>query len=563
MDCLTDQSMYAPGAKVSATLLHMPEGCARVQVTLSHLENEVLRMELGAESEFSFTLPDADFTGYLLRAEALSEDGETIKTAFTGVDCSSTWTKFPRYGYVWDYTTVAQPKEKIALMSRYHLNGIQFYDWQYRHHQPIAEDISSWKDWSGRTIYGDTIRAYIEEAHARNMACMAYNLVYGANKTYQTDGSGVDPAWRLRKAAGADFTFNMNASLGDVGVLQFFNLLDPGWQSYIFAQEKKVFDTFDFDGWHGDTVGEYGRMQTADGGPLGYDEQGAPIRLVKDTYLRFLNAAKAALGDKYLAFNPVGAQGIGQVNVSDVDVLYTEFWPWDADADGVPYATYDSLHKAIEQASAQSGGKSLIVAAYVNYKNPKSSFNEPAVRMMDSVVFASGGARIELGNGDNMLSDEYFPSDYKKHMKRELPTHVQRLYDFAVAYENLLRDGQTPIERAVTLNGAPATADGAPDAVWCFAKADANTEIYHFINLSGTDAGWRDESQTKKAPTPLTDAAVRLYTDFPVQEAFIATPDAADLSAKSLPFAVGADEKGAYIDISMPLLTYWNMVFLR
>jgi dextranase len=405
--------MYAPGAEVAVTLVNAPEESASLRVTLLHLETEVLRLDLPAAEAFSFALPEEDFTGYLLRVEALSEGGEALETAYTGIDCSSTWTKFPRYGYVWDYTVVAQPEEKIALMTRYHINGIQFYDWQYRHHQPVAEDTTSWKDWSGRTIYGDVIRAYIGAAHARGMVAMAYNLIYGANQTYLTDGSGVEAAWRLRKGSGTgdDFTFDMNALLGDVGVLQLFNPLDPGWQSYIFAQEQKVFDTFDFDGWHGDTVGDHGRMATADGQPLGMDAEGNPIYLVKETYTQFLNAAKAAIGDRYLAFNPVGAQGIEGVNISDVDVLYTEFWPWDDGADGLPYASYYSLHQAIHQASEQSGGKSLIVAAYVNYKNPKSSFNEPAVRMMDSVVFASGGARIELGNGDNMLSDEYFPSD--------------------------------------------------------------------------------------------------------------------------------------------------------
>ena len=203
------------------------------------------------------------------------------------------------------------------------------------------------------------------------------------------------------------------------------------WAS--FSQEAEVFSDFDFDGWHGDTIGEMGLMKAADGGPLGTDEKGKPVQYVKDTYTQFLNAAKEALGDRYLVFNPVGAQGFENVNISRVDVLYTEFWPWDKDDRGLPYADYYSIHRAIQRANEQSGGKSLVVAGYINYRNPASTFNAPAVRLMDSVVFASGGARIELGNGDCMLSDEYFPGDGRKRMNDGLRKAVQRMYDFIVA----------------------------------------------------------------------------------------------------------------------------------
>ena len=124
---------------------------------------------------------------------------------------------------------------------------------------------------------------------------------------------------------------NRKFFLGPVGVLQYFNPLNPGWQEYIFSREQEVFSAFGFDGWHGDTIGEMGMMTAADGQPLGYDENGQPICLVKNTYTPFLNAAKEAIGDHFLVFNPVGAQGIENVNRSNVDVLYTEFWPWDQD----------------------------------------------------------------------------------------------------------------------------------------------------------------------------------------------------------------------------------------
>ena len=563
MVCRTEKSMYAPGETAVVCLENLPAEATALRARLYSLERCVWDWQLPASKRFPLSLPDADGRGYALEVEALDEQQNVLTSAFTAVDVSSSWTKFPRYGYVWDFTPSADAESKADEMARYHLNGVQFYDWQYRHHRPLADDLSGWRDWSGRWISGDTVRAYLRAAHDRGMACMAYNMIYAANETYLTDGSGVQADWRLVRANGADFTCDMDAKLGPVGVLQYFNLLNPDWQSYIFAQENRVFEAFDFDGWHGDTIGENGPMRTADGGPLGYDADGKPIYLVKDGYTAFLNAAKAAIGDKYLAFNPVGAQGIENVNVSAVDVLYTEFWPWDRNANGRLYDDYYTLHRAILGACEQSGGKSLIVAAYVNYRNPKATFNPAAVRMLDCVVFASGGSRIELGNGGNMLSDEYFPADGKKRMDDGLRSAVGRLYDFLVAYENLLRDGQRPVSRTVRLENLPVSTDGRSDTVWCFAKADSSTEIYHFLNLTGTDDGWRDEEQTKKPPIAHENVKTRLYTDYPVREVWLASPDGESPLPLPLEFQTGRDANGAYAEFTQPALEYWNLIFLR
>ncbi len=563
MVCRTEKSMYAPGETAVVCLENLPAEATALRARLYSLERCVWDWQLPASKRFPLSLPDADGRGYALEVEALDEQQNVLTSAFAAVDVSSSWTKFPRYGYVWDFTPSADAESKADEMARYHLNGVQFYDWQYRHHRPLADDLSGWRDWSGRWISGDTVRAYLRAAHDRGMACMAYNMIYAANETYLTDGSGVQADWRLVRANGADFTCDMDAKLGPVGVLQYFNLLNPDWQSYIFAQENRVFEAFDFDGWHGDTIGENGPMRTADGGPLGYDADGKPIYLVKDGYTAFLNAAKAAIGDKYLAFNPVGAQGIENVNVSAVDVLYTEFWPWDRNANGRLYDDYYTLHRAILGACEQSGGKSLIVAAYVNYRNPKAAFNPASVRMLDCVVFASGGSRIELGNGGNMLSDEYFPADGKKRMDDGLRSAVGRLYDFLVAYENLLRDGQRPVSRTVRLENLPVSTDGRSDTVWCFAKADSSTEIYHFLNLTGTDDGWRDEEQTKKPPIAHENVKTRLYTDYPVREVWLASPDGESPLPLPLEFQTGRDANGAYAEFTQPALEYWNLIFLR
>lgn len=137
------------------------------------------------------------------------------------------------------------------------------------------------------------------------------------------------------------------------------------------------------------------------------------------------------------------------------------------------------------------------------------------------------------------------------------------LYDFAVAYENLLRYGQRPVSRTVLIDGQAAGTQGQAGQVWCFARADDRYEIYHFINLTGTDAAWRDEAQTKNAPAVLQSLKTRLYTDFDAARAFLASPDGDDIAPRALPFTAGRDEKGRYIELTMPELQYWNMIFLR
>ena len=48
-------------------------------------------------NQFSLDLPNRDYTGYLLLATAIDQENTAIHTAVTAIDCSSKWTKFPRY----------------------------------------------------------------------------------------------------------------------------------------------------------------------------------------------------------------------------------------------------------------------------------------------------------------------------------------------------------------------------------------------------------------------------------------------------------------------------------
>ncbi|MDE6055965.1 MAG: glycoside hydrolase family 66 protein, partial [Lachnospiraceae bacterium] len=253
-----------------------------------------------------------------------------------------------------------------------------------------------------------------------------------------------------------------------------------------------------------DTVGEWGKMVDAFGNSLGAGENGEPIYEVKETYRQFLNAAKEALDGFYLSFNPVGAQGIEQVNTSSSDVLYTEFWPWDYDRNGILYNTYQSLVTEVERTMEESKlysvdgkGKSLVVKSYINYYKTTGTMNVPGVLLCDAVVYAAGGSRIEIGNGNHMLHVEYYPNDDIP-MGEMLQEYMLQMGDFTVAYENLLRDGQFTTENRVEIVDYQVSRDGQSDTIWAYTRMDGTHEILHLINLLGTDNEWRDERGKRK-----------------------------------------------------------------
>ena len=587
-DIYTDKAMYHPGDTVTVTLELTNSTGAQVHNGTAKIQARHLNVETGEAVCRSFSLasgashkleigwsaPAADFTGYLLECDIYDENGSLMDSGSVGVDVSSSWVKFPRYGYLYDFNESADTSAKIEEMNRYHINGIEYYDWQYRHHEPLpswstSENIGTWQDWAGRTICGSTIQSYIEAAKSRNMVNMAYDMIYAGTDDFFKDNA-VTNTWKIRhKSSGEEFCFTMGDSPSGNGHLYFVNPLHTDWQNHIFSEITRAVDTVGFDGFHGDTVGDWGEMTDYYGCPLGKTEDGRDIYSVADTYKPFLNSCKDALGeDMYLSFNPVGAKGIQNANASRSDVLYTEFWPWDSNRYGELYDTYYSLAREVEDSMADSTavsidgkGQSLVVKAYLNYTADKNKpMNEAAVRLCDAVCFASGGSRIEVGNGSGMLHHEYYPSDTV--MSGQLQASVRDVYDFAVAYENLLRDGQATTGNAVEIEGVPTSRNGSSDTVWTYTRADGNYEILHLINLVDTDNKWRDEDCTKPAPARQENLTVKYYCTNDVNAVYMASPDADDCRSKSLRFYKGTDEGGRYVKFVVPSLEYWNMIYM-
>ena len=198
LDVTADRSMYAPGDTVTVTVRIRNESGksianGRLCLQPMHLNRQagaastvLLNLGSGAtlETAMQWHAPSADFQGYLLHISALDSEGSVLAAGTVAVDVSSSWVKFPRYGYVWDFGASVNVPSKLEILKNYHINAIQYYDWQYRHQQPVSDDLAGWNDWTGRYISGNTVRGYIAQAKARNMANMAYNLIYGVTSTF-------------------------------------------------------------------------------------------------------------------------------------------------------------------------------------------------------------------------------------------------------------------------------------------------------------------------------------------------------------------------------------------
>ena len=352
-----------------------------------------------------------------------AESSSKTPVAQIAIDVSSDWSKFPRYGFLSDYGDLSdsEMKEVIDNLNRHHINGLQFYDWQYKHHKPLAgtgdNPDDKWKDIIDKDVYFSTVERYIELAHQRNMQAMFYNLAFGALSDAKNDG--VSNEWYLFNDEN-----HLEKDMHELPIPPFKShiyLTNPGnsdWQDYLNAQNDEVYEALEFDGFHIDQLGDRG---------FKYDYWGGKVDLALG-FESFIKATKKHDPDKGLVMNAVNQYGQSIFGPLNMEFLYTEVWD--------PYKSYEDLAGIIkENNSFSSGSKNTVLAAYMNYNlaENEGEFNTPGVLLTNAVTSAFGGSHLELG--EHMLGKEYFPNNNLK-MKDDLKTAIVSYYDFLVAYQN-------------------------------------------------------------------------------------------------------------------------------
>jgi len=372
----TDKARYNPGDTVTVTAEIKNNTGADwngiLYLDIRHLETTVystsqsLSVTAGATmtKTFLWTTPSTDSYGYYVEVWAGTTD-----SGATAIDVSSDWRRYPRYGYISGFPateTAADSQAKVdALAQNYHINAVQLYDWMWRHEKFFKRTNGAidgtWQDLFGRTISWQTIQNQIAALHDRNMAAMAYAMVYAARENYSN--YGVNSQWGIYQNNNA--TGQLNVDFGNGKYLWLFNPLNTNWQNYIFREYQDAIETANFDGIHVDQMGQR---------PDPYDYLGNVVDL-DNSFASFLNNAKEHLAavayhttgrasQDALTFNIVDGtvDGWAVRNVAqyaNTDFNYSEIW-WLSNS-------YAAIGNYIRQVRELSNGKSLVLAAYMNY----------------------------------------------------------------------------------------------------------------------------------------------------------------------------------------------------
>ncbi|MBR5716910.1 MAG: glycoside hydrolase family 66 protein [Bacteroidales bacterium] len=545
LDIHTDRALYQPGQ----TILFTAEGILPSGARVRYRQGcDVVADEALSGASWTWTAPQRDFTGYLADVYVSNGSTETIYGT-AGVDVSSDWSRFPRYGFVATFDQSKSPEvinKEMDFLNRYHINGIQFYDWHYKHHWPLGgtreELMEVYTDIANREIYTSVVKEYIARQHALGMKSMFYNLCYGALDDAAQDG--VDVKWGVF----TNTSHNQDKHPLPSGWKGDIYLMDPSnkqWQQYLAERNDDVYANFGFDGFHIDQLGDRGTV---------YDYYGSQLKL-ESGIASFIEAMKQRHPNRSLVMNAVSgfaAEGIGRTGKTDF--MYTEMWGGES--------KFSDVHDIISSNSTYSGGKNSIIAAYMNYGKSGSSgtFNTPGILLTDAVMFALGGAHLELGDG-HMLCHEYFPNSNLK-MSNALQSALVTYYDFLVAYENLLRDGGTESIATLTSGNTSVALSSWPpklQTVVTYAKNVGGRQVIHLLNfMQANSLSWRDEQGTMPEPQSITSLPLRLKASG-VKRLWVASPD----NLGGAPLQLSFSKDGEYINFTLPSLKYWTMIVVE
>ncbi|MCL6570921.1 MAG: glycoside hydrolase family 66 protein [Bacillus sp. (in: Bacteria)] len=544
----TNAAAYAPGEEIAMTgLFNDQHFTGDVKAEYFHLQRKIKEETFHVQNgrfNAKINLPYQDFQGYLIKVYTLSTPSIT---STIGVDVSSDWSKFPRYGFLSEFADkpLAEINAHLAEVNRFHINGLQFYDFHYKHHQPLKMngDVPSdhWEDIANRQTSWNTIQRYIKGAHQLNMKAMAYNLLYGTFENAFQDG--VDADWYLYRDKGRETIDSHPLPDNWKSNVLLTNPNHPGWQRYIINEQKNLYKYLNFDGWHIDQLGSRGKVFNEHGDPIQIDQAFGP----------FLQNIKFQTQSKRIVMNAVNQYGQAEIAKSPVDFLYTEVWD--------PYKYFGDLKRIIDENGIDSNQtKNTVLAAYMNYihSNSKGEFNEAGILLSDSVIFASGGSHLELG--EHMLSQEYFPHNQLT-MSESLRNQLISYYDFLVAYQNLLRDDVTEANVPIqTSSDISLSLNAEQGKIWTFSKQKEHRKILHFLNFtSATNMEWRDTDGTQVRPAKKENIQIIVKEKEIPKKIWMASPNISG----GLPEELSFTAKDGDILFKLPSIEYWDMVVME
>ena len=512
--------------------------------------------------QVGFKTLDNDYRGYLLTVFVKDENGKVIDTNSTGIDVSSDWTKFPRYGALTQFEKTDDATKGPETLNKFHVNATMYYDAYYRPQNPFpSEDFT---DWLGNNLSLTTIRNTVAANHEHKQDALLYNMVNATTGTpddadakldgdaFKTitrkDGTkGVESKWgifatqergtgdaaKTKDTPGEQLTHNMlggfesGRSDSSHKIQYYYNPWSHDWTNYIGDKMWGALNYLGFDGWQGDSIGNFSVTSYED--RHNQDKKGAKFDF-NNGFGDMVNRLKGNQMRNYkMGVNAVGGKGQKNLDKSKADFQYAEIWSnswdWDDNAAGQNktgrHNTYADLGRVVDN-TMQNAGQSLIMPAYMYRdwdasKAPRpATFNDNAVLLKDIAVFMNGGDVMELADDGNQIYNEYYTgvtNDKGITMSDALgnPDHgkLRKLYDFVTAYQNVLRGSSVQnnyhkIEITDSNGKQLADRDGAAGSIYTVTKSGHDgyhdIETINMMNLTKvTDNNWQIRTKEDEA----------------------------------------------------------------
>ncbi len=537
----SDKAAYRPGEVVTFST---NKPLAGLGVRYWHLGKVVEEAVLPSEKSWTWCPPAEDYQGYMAEIVGKDASGEMISLGTCGVDVSSEWIKFPRYGYLGRFGNVNALQRELVLsnLNRHHINALQYYEWAYDHHHPLCGTPENpgeeWEKYmKGSVCQKSVIEGYINSGHKLNMASMFYDLAFGVFEWCERDGCGSD--WYIYK--------DPNHQVKDCHpLLPNFRsdlfLVDPNrdeWCEYFAKQISDVYKVYDFDGFHIDQLGDRGTI---------YDYYGNKVYLPTG-YKKVIETMKKAEPSKYLVFNAVSEYGQKEIASAPVDIFYNEVWEHN----------FKAFKTLLEHNQAFDPNRNSIVCAYLHSTN-SGYFNTPAVLMADAAIFSMGGAHLELG--ENLICDIYWPACRLK-TTPELDEALVKYYDFLVAYENVLRDKTSFGKLHVTSEDVPLCDwDAVLGKVNALTMTNSGNLVVHLHNyVNAAHMNWHDTNRDQKEPEEIKNFKITVPCLKPVSRVWAASPDYRGGVPVDLEYSVSDDRTN--VTITVDALKYWTMIVIE
>lgn len=142
------KAFFRPGDEAQWTITIKSDEAVRLNLitTITFLDkildqkHEEVDLHPGALTiDSSWSPPNESGIGYGLDVRLETLTGQLVDRYASAFDVLERWTQNPRYGFLTDFSPNRNDIDRVFdILMKYHVNGLQFYDWMYRHDQYLT-----------------------------------------------------------------------------------------------------------------------------------------------------------------------------------------------------------------------------------------------------------------------------------------------------------------------------------------------------------------------------------------------------------------------------------------